>query len=373
MITPSSPILSFPRPGRVSDFINSRLRPPDIHPETVAAILSRYGLEMTAPPANLPNTRRNRNLIVHTSQGRKILKHYRADWRASTINFEHSLLSRLAELDFPAPRLVPLPDGRTWLSLETHNFCLFDFIEGANYSSSFLVRPQRVRMMATAGRTLARLHRQLAGFLPDGRHHLGFKDYRAARHRDLAWHVEKVRELVARSRGLKKPEDRAQAGWLVNHSGQLLVGMRQLDETLQQADLPRLIIHGDYGLHNLIYQNLDSAVPVDYELARLEWRLCDLVSVVSKFRYKDGAYDFESIAGFMRAYQSDFPIAEAEWRHFPQVWKFYKLMKAVQYWSSYFETNGPARKLASARDEILQSGWALENPARLASFKTGTP
>jgi hypothetical protein len=47
-------------------------------------------------------------------------------------------------------------------------------------------------------------------------------------------------------------------------------------------------------------------------------------------------------------------------------------MKAVQYWGSYFETNGPVRKLDSARDEVKQSTWALENPGRLAEFKKVT-
>jgi Ser/Thr protein kinase RdoA (MazF antagonist) len=113
------------------------------------------------------------------------------------------------------------------------------------------------------------------------------------------------------------------------------------------------------------------AVPVDYELSRIEWRLVDLVSVVSKFRYKDGSYDFESITRFMGAYQNEYPISEEEWMNFPLVWKFYKLMKAVQYWNSYFETNGPVRKLISSCDEIAQASWALENPVRLAEFKKG--
>lgn len=368
-ILPTSYIIALPRPGWVSDFLNARFRSLDIQLATVKEVLSHYGLDTVAPPKNLPNTRRNRNLIVHTSQGKKILKLYRDDWRTSTIAFEHSFLGRLAELDFPAPRLLVTQDGLTWLNLEQHNYCLFDFIDGRNYSSNFLVRPHRVRMMATSGRTLARLHKQLAGFLPEGQHHIGFKNYTDDRHRDMAWHIEKVKEFSDRSRDLSAPDDRLQASWLIDHADQLLDDMNQLDGTLSEAALPRIIIHGDYGLHNLIYQSLDTAVPVDYELSRLEWRLSDLVSVVSKFRYKDGSYDFESIAQFMHAYQAEYPITEDEWNKFPLVWKYYKLMKAVQYWNSYFETNGPVRKLKSSRDEIERSSWALDNPQRLAEFR----
>lgn len=362
-------VIAVPRPGRILDTINSRLRSPDIDLETITEVLSRYGLRLTASPRNLTNTRRNWNLIVRTPAGIRILKRYRPDWRTSTIAFEHSVLGRLAETGFPAPRLVGTMAGYTWVNVASDSYCIFEFINGRNYSSSFLIRPHRVRMMRTAGTTLARLHKELAGFLPEGEHHIGYADYTGDRHRDMAWHERKVRRLSDRSEGLSVQEDCAHARWLVRHADQLLEEMANLDDRLRQAPLPRIIIHGDYGLHNLIYQGLGSAVPVDFELSRLEWRLSDLVSVVSKFRYKDGSYDSESINGFLHAYQVEFSIPEDEWRHFPLVWKFYKLMKAVQYWSSYFETDGPARKLISARDEIERAPWALEHPRRVEGFR----
>lgn len=363
------PIIFFPRPGRLSDHLNSRLRSLDIDQELVDAVLTQYGFDLTRKPKNLPNTRRNTNLIIETNQGRMVLKKYRPDWLASTIEFEHSILRKLAEMNFSAPRLIPLPDGNTWLNIDGQNYCVFDFIPGRNYSSSFLVRPHRVRMMATSGRTLALLHRQLQGFQPDGQHHLGFVGYDQDRLRDVSWHAGKIEELAGRSSKITIPEDQEQANWLIRNSPELYQTMVELDDVLQNAHLPRLIIHGDYGLHNLIYTNLDHAIPVDYELARLEWRMSDLVSVISKFRYKDGSYDFESITRFLHAYQHEFPIPQEEWQFFPLVWKFYRLMKAVQYWISYFETNGPVRKLYSSRHEFEHSNWALEHPEKLAQFK----
>ena len=371
MLLSSSNIIAIPRPGWLTDFFNARFRSLDIQLDRVEEVLSHYGLDVISSPKNLPNTRRNRNLMVQTSDGLKILKLYRDDWKTSTITFEHSILTKLAALDFPAPRLLKMQDGRTWLPIGAHIYCMFDFIEGNNHSSKFLVRQQRVRMMATSGRLMARVHRTLAGFLPEGEHHLGFQDYSGERHRHMAWHENKVKKLTASSKKLIKAEDSMHANRLIDDAGHLLDDLNQLDETLNQASLPRTIIHGDYGLHNLIYQNLDEAVPVDYELARLDWRLSDLVSAVSKFRYKDGSYDSESITQFIHAYQMEYPIDADEWRYFPLVWKFHKLMKAVQYWSSYFETNGPVRKLRSSRDELAQSTWVLENPEWLAAIRTG--
>jgi len=224
-------------------------------------------------------------------------------------------------------------------------------------------------MMRTAGATLARLHRHLRGFLPAGRHHLGFRDYAGDRWRDMKWYVSALDEFEHRSQALKDSDQRSHSSWLISHNEKILRDINRLDNQLGNANLPRVIIHGDYGLHNLLYQSIDRAVPVDFELARIEWRLCDLVSVVGKVRYKTGVYDLESMTHFLRAYQQEFPIPNSEWECMPLVWQYYKLTKAVQYWSSFFETNGPTRKLISARDEILQSNWALENFTQLSAYR----
>jgi Ser/Thr protein kinase RdoA (MazF antagonist) len=356
-----------PRPARITAHFASRLRSADIGLETVRAALALYALELDGPPRNLPNARRNRNLVVHTQTGLKALKLYRADWQQETIAYEHSILTELASKNAPAPRLLATTKGDTWINLGGQTYCLFDFVSGFNYSWVFLFRPHRMRLMRAAGRTLARLHRQLQGFLPAGRHHLGFVSYEEDRLRNAAWVGQKIAELKYRSQLLKDTESQEHAWWLVQLSTRVLDDLTKLDETLREARLPRIIIHGDFGLHNLIFQDADHATPMDFELARLEWRLSDLVSCLSKLRDRHGSYDLESIAELISSYRQEFPIDEAEWRWFPLVWKYYKLMKFVQYWSSYFETNGPAHKLSLARDAAEQSTWLVEADPKVAS------
>ena len=363
------PVLYVPRPGRLTALVRSRLRSPDIERSTVRTILATdYGLQLSGSPDNLPNARRNRNLIVETGRERMVFKLYRDDWQRETIDFEHAILRRLAELDYPAPRLVPTQDGRTWVARDSQRYALFEFIDGVNYSSSYLLRPHRLRLMALLGQILAELHRRLAGFQPAGRHHLGFTGYDTPRQRDLAWHVAMVADLKARSAELIDPEAMAQAAWLTERSDALLEELARLDDVLTRAALPRVVIHGDYGLHNLVVQRLGQGTAVDFELARLEWRLSDLASCLSKMRTDGGGYDFESMCWFMRAYRAVFPIDAEEWQHFPAVLKYYRLMGAVQYWKSYFETNGPARKLASARDSLEQAAWATEHPHEITEL-----
>ncbi len=373
-MTDSFRIYCLPRPSTLYARLHARMRPPDIPAQDVHDILERFGLRLAGPPRNLPVGRRNRNLDLDTTSGRKLLKGYRPNWQADTVEYTHSILARLAETGFPASRLSPAPDGATYANLRGDYFTLFDFDEGMNYSGRFLVRAHRRKLMALAGETMARLHRQLRGFMPAGRHHMGFAGYTGSRWRDVEWHERKLQELKAKSVKTQPPEPGGIMAWLVENSGRIGDEIARLDALLSDADLPRLIIHGDYGLHNLLVREDGSVVVVDFELARIEWRLSDLVSCLSRFRYgalEDISYDYESIGWFLGGYQRVLPLSDEEWRLFPQVWAFYRYQSAVQYWNSYYATNGPERKLHSARDAVAQAEYALRHADELARLNDG--
>jgi Ser/Thr protein kinase RdoA (MazF antagonist) len=239
---------------------------------------------------------------------------------------------------------------------------VFDFVPGTNYSLNFLLRGDRLRLTAIAGCTLARFHRRLKGFEPDGEHHLGFISPMGLRRDDAAWHAAKLQDLKDRSAALTDPDTATLAKRLVRRSGNLLDAIDRLDRDLSRFPLPRLIIHGDYGLHNLIFQRTGRVVPVDFELSRLDYRLNDLISALGKYRYGRGAYDVESMETFMRAYATEFPLTSDERRLLPDAWRLYKLQAATRYWNSYFETGGPTRKLHSALDSIDQADWVVKHP-----------
>ena len=361
-------ILCFPRPSRLTAYLNSRWRPLDIPADTIREILRHYGLDQTGPAHNLPMSRRTRNVVVNTSAGKKVLKLYRRKWQADTILYAHSILERLADRNFPAPRLVLTPGGQSFSGLVGRNYALFDFVDGANYSSGFLPRAHRLKLKAIAGRTLARFHRELAGFVPQGQHHLGFHSFTADRHHDLAWHTHKVIELKERSRTVTGAADAVHIEWLLGASDSILEELSRLDQDLRRAPLPRVVIHGDYGLHNLLFQPNGTATPVDFESARLEWRLSDLVGTLSRLRSRSGAYDLERMRCFLQGYQSESPLTPEERDLLPSVWRFRKLQSVLQYWNSYFETGGLSQKLLAARSAMEQARWGLHNSEKLLAL-----
>lgn len=357
----TGPIFHLPRPGRLLQYIKSRLYAPEMTSETVKEILGHFDLDLITPPENLPFGWRNRNLVVETPAGKKVLKSYREQWQEQALLHEHSILQRLGAVDFPAPRLVSAVNGQTFVNYNGQYFALFELAGGKNYTATFLTRRQRAQLVAKAGRTLAQLHHQLDGFLPQGDHHLGYISYSAGRRRDLAWHLEQLELLPQRSAELVEPEAREHARWLAERSAYIGERLRDLDGVLETAPLPRLIVHGDYGIHNLHYHQDGRVTVHDFELARLEWRLVDLVGALSRL-------DFANSQVFMTAYQAEFPLTPDEWRLFPQVWEYYRLRGAVQYWHNYFELGGGDR-LAGARKRWQQAERAAEQTSRLWQLK----
>jgi Ser/Thr protein kinase RdoA (MazF antagonist) len=251
-------------------------------------------------------------------------------------------------------------------------FGVFDLVQGTNYSLNYLMRSDRMALTRTAGRTLAQLHQSLENCVPDGQHHMGFASLTGTRHRDVAWHTVKIEELQGRSAALDEPEAASRAGSLVARAERLLEEITTLEHRLSQAEFPRLVIHGDYGLHNLLFDGRDMAVVVDFELARLDWRLNDLISVLGKHRYRGGHYDLDSMETFVRAYTSVFPLTADERDLLVDAWRLYKLQAAVQYWNSYFETSGPVRKLESAIDSLGQADLVATRPDLIDRLKCAT-
>lgn len=356
-----------PRPSRVSAYVTARLGPPTLDRAAVLSVLGEYGLAPIGGARDLRLGRRSLNAVVRTPSGRKVVKCYRPQWKPETVECGHSILRRLEDIGFPAVRLERTPAGATWTTDGSRVWAVFDFLTGTNYSLSYLRRSDRMRLTGIAGATLARFHLALDGFVPGGGHHHGFATVDGPRKRDASWNVRKVAELEARSADIPDAHARALTTELARTSARVLEEIRGLEKELEAAQLPRCVIHGDYGMHNLVFRQ-GVAVPVDFESSRLDWRVNEMVSVLGKYRYRAGFYDFESMHAFMRAYGAVFPLTAIERDLFPEAWRLYKLQAAVQYWNSYFETDGPVRKLESALDAIEQAGWVERNAETIAQL-----
>lgn len=340
------PVIWMARPSRLRAWGEARGRPPAIPGEVSEAVLARYGLLQTRSPANLPFGRRNPKVLVATSAGPKVLRSYRPSTPPASILHEHALLTELDRRRFPAVRIVRATTGETLVEHEASRYALFDLADGVNLSSAFIPARSRLLLLETAGRTLARLHRAFDGFTPITAHHLG-QDADGPR-RDLEWYLALLADLSERWAPPGRVRDDHVT--LRGRSDQIASELARLEEEMSRAPLERVIIHGDYGIHNLLYRRNGTAVVTDFELARLEWRLIDIVIAISPMA-RDASRAF--LDGYRR--EGDIPLDE--WRRLPDVWQYYRLTGAVRSWDNYFR-HGDDRRLATARQRVDEAARA---------------
>jgi Ser/Thr protein kinase RdoA (MazF antagonist) len=334
-----------PTPGRLIERARTRLSPPPVDHWTLIEVLDRYGLAAIGRGRSVPLGWRNQNLIVGTNAGRKVVKRYRESSEAPAIVHEHSVLRYLASVGFPAPRLRSTPGGQTLVSLDGRYFAVSDFIEGINLASYFFSRGTWLRLAEAAGQVLARLHQALQGFSPSGGHELGFTSFTGARARDASWHLYQLDVLTTATGGSSGSS--AGSGWLAKNAARIGEDIAELDETLREAPLSRVVVHGDFGLHNLMFRRDGSATVLDFELARLEWRLVDLAIVLSRLGVAQGR-------AFLAGYRGVYDIPSDEWRFLPDVWRFYRLCGAIRSWHKFTSLGGHNR-LRTARSRVEEA------------------
>ena len=344
--TPVSGRIRIPRPGRVLELARTRLRRPRIDVRTAETILDRYGLRLSGSVANLPFGWRHRSVVLPTPAGRKVLKRYRDGWSEGAIEHEHSILRHLEAEGYPAVRVEQDRVGRTVVADDLGHVALFGFESGVNLTGFLLPRRRSDRLWREAGTVLAGFHAAVAGFVPNGRHHLGFDGTSEGRRRDLAWH----RDVIERLTHVPPPADPTAAAnvrSLVGDAHRIVERIAELEQRLAAVGLTRSVIHGDPGIHNLLVRRDGTAVLTDFELSRIEWRLIDIAIVLSRTDERAGR-------AFIDGYDAALPDRLGEREHLLDVWEHYRLCGAVQSWATFARLGDP-RRLATARSRVEEA------------------
>jgi Ser/Thr protein kinase RdoA (MazF antagonist) len=345
----SRPLYRFcvPTPGRMIELARAGAARPALDQRTLDAILAQYAARARGRARSLPFGWRNRSVVVRTNLGTNVVKGYRRSSKAASIVHEHSVLRHLASVAYPAPRVRSTSQGDTLVIVDDRHYALFDFIHGVNLGGCFLSRGTRLRLSEEAGRVLAQLHRALDGFSPSGRQELGFTSLTGERVRDASWHLRQLTALASTPGNDSLAARDGRWRWLASNSGRIGDEISRLDRALSQAPLSRLVIHGDYGLHNLMFRRDGSATVLDFELARMEWRMVDLAVVLSRV-------DVTSGRAFLAGYRALAPIPADEWRLLPDVWRFYRLCGAIRSWHTSAMRGGDER-LSTARTRVEEA------------------
>lgn len=303
--------------------------------ETTGAVLDEYGLGLLQEPTLPPGGEgRSHSVVVHTADGKKLLKQYKRSITQTAIEQEHSILKYLARVEFAsAPRLVTTRRGETIVQRDDRKFALFEFIEGGFQYYKYVLLPHQTRhFIAIAGDALAQLHETLEGFTPTGGNPNGFRSLTGDRWHDLNWYLDRLNESVRCST--------AQTHALALRADEFEQTLRALDVRLGECNLPRATTHGDYGPHNLLFRKHAPVVILDFEIARLDWRALDVVNALWNFG-RDGRTPLKHshMEWFLHAYNARLPLTPDERAALPLLWKFSHLRRCIVNWYEYHRTH----------------------------------
>jgi Ser/Thr protein kinase RdoA (MazF antagonist) len=350
--------LQFPRPDRLN--LKSLINTPKLSREDerwISALVSTYGLSLLSPAKKLETNGRSYNWILMTNSGKKILKKYKPSVEAEQIIQEHAILSQLALIQFPVPHLNKNVHGETLTDIGDSRFALFDYMDGYfQYHEQIYFPSQASTFIELAAISLATLHEALRDFIPVGKNPNGFASKEGPRWRGLNWYLEQLAINKQQTQDQLKDNQRPDLDMLLSRGTWIENRLAVLDETLTVAPLDRVIIHGDYGPYNLMFKNGSPVVMIDFELARLDWRLTDLATSMNTFARNRLGFQQKKMHHFLQAYQETSKVETEQLNYLPDVWEYLSLRRLIVCWSRGLET-GQKKWLVEALDRMRIIDW----------------
>ena len=266
-------IFFIPRPDRLFRQFQSIRSKPEIGDADLDNLLADYDLHLLIKPTVPKGRGRSGTLLLKTDMGWKILKKYKSTVTDSMIDHEHSILQHLVDTKIPIPRLFISAKGNTSISIGLNKYALFDFIDKGYHYHNYILSPGRERKyISISGVMLANIHNELASFIPKGNNPNGFLSQTEQRERNLNWYLQILDHIKQQDNKIQKQEDQEIIQDFLDNAEPVEESLSDLEQQLNKADLPKQIIHGDYGPYNLLINAEKIIAVLDFEVARLDWR-----------------------------------------------------------------------------------------------------
>ena len=266
-------------------------------PDLVRDVLECFGHQATAIH-NAERGQVNRTWRVETARGTVAVRRYHPMRRSPAVAWEHELLEYTAGRGWPVARALPTPEGITVVEYEGSLWSVFPWLEGATANED------HPGVAHIAGRLLGRLHRDLEGFPGDGQRPGAGK----------VWELD----VVAESAGAAS-FNTLLAEFGEHHSELASSVRRQRYRTLRELsslhypDLPDRVVHGDFGLWNLLFDDGQLSGVLDFDWCRRDAWATDVAQWIAPFSQRDLAVT----RSFLEGYQESRPLDDVEWLLLP--------------------------------------------------------
>ncbi|EDM80246.1 putative homoserine kinase [Plesiocystis pacifica SIR-1] len=240
----------------------------------------------------------NTNYVLRTDAGDFLLRLYPPERSADALRFEFSTLARLAEANFPCPRVIANREGKTvaWSEAHARHYAVLEFIPGTTLPREAI----DAGVVDQIGSLFADMQRTLSGFVPEG-------DKPRA---DLEFVRELGQATLDRIAALPgegpATAERLRQVWARSHA--------RFDQPKGSVPaLERGVVHADLYFDNVIVEGDQIRGVIDFDDSYFGLFLIDLAVTLMEFTFVEAdALDFELGERLLRRYYARRPEAKGE-------------------------------------------------------------
>jgi Ser/Thr protein kinase RdoA (MazF antagonist) len=266
---------------------------------------------------------------------------------------------------------VETKSSQTLVQRGKNRYALFDYVVGSFRSFDYIAFPKQTHQyIAIAGEMLAILHDKLADFTPQGYNPDGFKSKTGDRWRDIEWFADKLAFSVNKTSLRNENRPKHKYTLLLQNARKLKTILFDNTYLLNSTDLPRQIIHADYHPGHLLLRKNEPPVIIDFEIARFDWRLIDIIYGLQTFcKNRRGYYCHNKIRTFLSNYQFIMPLTPTELKFFPSVWKLMQTWWCIFSWHQHCSIDRKGA-LIRACQKLKDLDWVTANQDAITTTLT---
>jgi Ser/Thr protein kinase RdoA (MazF antagonist) len=221
--------------------------------------------------------------------------------------------------------------------------------------------PSKVtNLVFLAGKTLGTLHKQLCTFMPDCFNPDGFNPQTGKRWRDTEWFLNKIQESSKIYSDSKDKRQKRKLFLALRKIETFADDLIKVNSFLEQAGLPYQIIHKDFGKSNVLFRKNGEPVVVDFEIARMDWKIIDLINGWEQFCKNKSGFSGKKLKIFLNAYIEKQPLHEIEFNYIFYVWKYLNITRSI-FFVNDFLTFNKEKSFKKALHYLKEANWNCED------------
>jgi Ser/Thr protein kinase RdoA (MazF antagonist) len=350
-------MIIIPKPGKMlSELFKKReMIKTDLNSNQIRSVLNNYDLDSWRISKILGGGNSD-NILLETSKGFKVLKKYY--WSIDSTLQEHSILKHLKKNKFISPRLENNKQGLTYTEINNNHYAIYDYIKGYNFEEFFISFKNRKKFVEQAAIILARFHRIMLNFVPEGRKFNGYMPGGKQLYRDIDWHLNVINKYVKNIKKRNKKNKLEQ--FMLNVKNKISQGLIETGKYFQieEPKFIRLVTHGDYSPKNVLFIRNKLITILDFGDANLNLRIMDVARGLSSFSVnRKFGIDYRLSNIFLNTYMKHYPLSNYEIEAIPDLIKWRYLMNII--WKIFHMADYPENREGIENSfKFIQKKWA---------------